>query len=129
MPNFPGPLLDDLPIPVKIPGELSLLFVGRIHPIKNLDLLLEILAEVKTTVQLTIVGSVEDAPYWEKCRKIIGENAGFGTGGVCAERSIANRELPAVIAKHHIFALPTKGENFGHAIFEALAVGQTGIDQ
>jgi glycosyltransferase involved in cell wall biosynthesis len=37
---------------------------------------------------------------------------------------IANAELPAVTAKHHIFVLPTSGENFGHAIFEALALGK-----
>jgi glycosyltransferase involved in cell wall biosynthesis len=122
VPNFPGPLIDDFPVPVKIPGEVSLLFIGRIHPIKNLDLLLEILADVKTTVQLTIVGSLEDAPYWEKCRKIIAKLPASVRVDYVGE--IANRELPAVIAKHHIFALPTKGENFGHAIFEALALGK-----
>jgi glycosyltransferase involved in cell wall biosynthesis len=122
VPNFPGPLLDDFPIPVKIPGELSIIFIGRIHPIKNLDFLLEILADVKTTVQLTIVGSLEDPPYWEKCSKIIAELPASVTVDYVGE--IANRELPAVIAKHHIFALPTKGENFGHAIFEALALGK-----
>jgi glycosyltransferase involved in cell wall biosynthesis len=122
VPNFPGPLIDDCPVPVKIPGELSIIFIGRIHPIKNLDLLLEILADVKATVQLTIVGSLEDAAYWEKCRKIIAELPASVTVDYAGE--IANRELPAVIAKHHIFALPTKGENFGHAIFEALALGK-----
>jgi len=122
VPNFPGPLIADLPVPVKIPGELSLLFIGRIHPIKNLNFLLEILAEVKATIQLTIVGSVEDASYWEKCRQIIAELPASVRVEYAGE--IANRELPAIIAKHHIFALPTKGENFGHAIFEALALGK-----
>jgi len=37
---------------------------------------------------------------------------------------IPNQDLPPVFAKAHIFALPTKGENFGHAIFEALSFGK-----
>jgi len=32
--------------------------------------------------------------------------------------------LAPIISKHHIFILPTKGENFGHAIFEALSQGK-----
>jgi glycosyltransferase involved in cell wall biosynthesis len=122
VPNFPGPLIADFPFPVKAPGELSLLFIGRIHPIKNLNFLLEILADVRATIQLTIVGSLEDAAYWEKCRKIIAELPASIRVEYAGE--IANQELPAIIAKHHIFALPTKGENFGHAIFEALALGK-----
>jgi glycosyltransferase involved in cell wall biosynthesis len=122
VPNFPGPLIADFPVPVKIPGKLSLLFIGRIHPIKNLHFLLEILAAVKATIQLTIVGSVEDAPYWENCRKIMADLPASIRVEYAGE--IANQELPAIIARHHIFALPTKGENFGHAIFEALALGK-----
>jgi glycosyltransferase involved in cell wall biosynthesis len=122
VPNFPGTLIGDLPIPTKIPGELSLVFVGRIHPIKNLHLLLEVLAEVKATIRLTIIGSLEDAAYWEKCEKFIARLPAQVRVEYAGE--IANHELPATMAKHHIFALPTKGENFGHAIFEALALGK-----
>ncbi|HLI94076.1 MAG TPA: glycosyltransferase [Puia sp.] len=122
VPNFPGPLIDDFPVPAKVPGELALLFIGRIHPIKNLHLLLEILAKVEASVQLTIVGSLEDSTYWEKCRKLMAEFPESIRVDYAGE--MANHELPAIIAKHHIFALPTKGENFGHAIFEALALGK-----
>lgn len=122
VPNFPGPLIDDLPVPDKIPGELSLVFIGRVHPIKNLDLLLQTLAKVKATVRLTIIGSLEDQAYWERCRKLM---AAFPESiRVEYAGEMANHELPAIIAKHHIFVLPTKGENFGHAIFEALALGK-----
>ncbi len=121
-PNFPGAIAGDLPVPVKTAGQLSMIYVGRIHPIKNLDFLLEALKGVRTKVGLTIVGSVEDEGYWEKCKKIIAalpDNVKVEYAG-----EIANRELQTVTAKHHIFALPTKGENFGHAIFEALALGK-----
>jgi glycosyltransferase involved in cell wall biosynthesis len=122
VPNFPGAITGDLPIPEKMAGDLSMIFVGRIHPIKKLDFLLEALKEVKPGVRLTIVGSKEDESYWEKCKEII---SGLpDTVKVEYAGEIANRELQTVTAKHHIFALPTSGENFGHAIFEALALGK-----
>ncbi|WP_430902485.1 glycosyltransferase [Paraflavitalea sp. sgz302552] len=33
-------------------------------------------------------------------------------------------ELDQLYKKHHIFALPTQGENFGHAIFDAFCNGK-----
>ena len=122
VPNFPGILSEDWPAPLKMTGQLSMIFIGRIHPIKNLDFLLRVLKEVRTTVQLTIIGSLEDEPYWENCQKIIAELP-LGIR-VDYAGEIANHALPAIVARHHIFALPTKGENFGHAIFEALALGK-----
>ena len=122
VPNFPGAPAGAFPIPEKKAGELLLIFIGRIHPIKNLDYLLEALKEVRAKVRLTIVGSLEDEKYWEKCKRIIDELP--DTIEVEYAGEIANRELQAVTAKQHIFALPTKGENFGHAIFEALALGK-----
>ena len=40
---------------------------------------------------------------------------------------IPNEQLPAITARHHIFVLPTRGENFGHAIFEALLLGKPAL--
>ncbi len=120
--NFPGALIGEFPPLFKNAGELSLIFVGRIHPIKNLDFLLLILKEVTAEVRLTVVGNLEEEAYWEKCRKIIAElpaNIKVDYPG-----EVANHELSVIIAKHHIFVLPTNGENFGHAIFEALAIGK-----
>jgi glycosyltransferase involved in cell wall biosynthesis len=122
IPNFPGSPAGDLPVPEKKSGDLSMIFVGRVHPIKNLDLLLEFLRGVGTRVKLTIVGSLEDGAYWEKCKRLIAALPEHVTVDYLGE--IANGELPAVTAKQHIFVLPTSGENFGHAIFEALALGK-----
>lgn len=121
--NFPGAAADDRPLPLKEPGQLSMIFVGRIHPIKNLQFLLQVLKEITaTTIQLTIIGSLEDEPYWEKCRTIIAELP--ATVQVDYAGEIANHALPAITARHHIFVSPTRGENFGHAIFEALTLGK-----
>jgi glycosyltransferase involved in cell wall biosynthesis len=120
--NFPGAAEGDLGVPVKKEGELSMIFVGRIHPIKNLDLLLETLKQLRISCRLTVVGSLEDRSYWEKCSRIMDELPSNIIVNYIGE--VANHELPAITARHHIFVLPTRGENFGHAIFEALAAGR-----
>jgi glycosyltransferase involved in cell wall biosynthesis len=121
-PNFPG-VVEQYPgnLPKKA-GELFMIFVGRLHPIKNLDYLLNLLPRVKGNISLTIVGSEEDKAYIAACKNIV-ESYPPGVG-VTFTGEIPNKDLTHIIARHHIFALPTKGENFGHAIFEALAAGK-----
>ena len=120
--NFPG-LIKDYPGSIeKKKGELSIIFIGRLHPVKNLDFLLEALKPVTGNVSLTIVGNAEDESYVNHCKGII---KGFPSNvRVQFAGEIPNNELGKVIVQHHIFALPTQGENFGHAIFEALSAGK-----
>ena len=118
--NLPGIRVNGQDGIGKTRGELNMIFVGRIHPIKNLDYLLEILRPVEARVKLSVVGNLEDKAYWQKCREIIDGLPSNITVNYLGE--MANHLLPAVIREHHIFALPTKGENFGHAIFEALSL-------
>jgi len=122
IPNFPATLPPTPAITAKTPGDLSMICVGRIHPIKNTDYLLEVLAAVKARVRLTIVGSAEDKAFWQSCRDRIASLPANITVEYPGE--LPNDQLPAIIARHHIFALPTRGENFGHAIFEALIMGK-----
>jgi glycosyltransferase involved in cell wall biosynthesis len=122
IPNFGVALGNQPGITQKKAGELFMIFVGRIHPIKNLDYLLSLLRNIKAHIRLSIVGAAEDQAYWQQCESLIAklpENIAVKWEG---ERP--NNELPALIASQHIFVLPTKGENFGHAIFEALALGK-----
>jgi len=37
--------------------------------------------------------------------------------------AVSPSDVQAVLSSYHVFVLPTKGENFGHAIYEALSVG------
>lgn len=106
----------------KQPGELKIIFVGRLHPIKQLDFLLNLLHGLKGDILLTIAGDEEDKVYVENCKKI---TQTFSSNiKVVFKGGIPSQQLPGLLAQHHIFTLPTKGENFGHAIFEALAQGK-----
>ncbi|HLY70254.1 MAG TPA: glycosyltransferase [Puia sp.] len=122
IPNFPAVLADHPSFVKKEIGKLSMVFVGRIHPIKNLGYLLFVLKEILSAVNLSIVGSMEDKSFWESCNKIIKELPSNISVKYLGE--IPNHQLAPIISKHHIFILPTKGENFGHAIFEALSQGK-----
>ncbi len=118
--NLPAVLTDENSRLEKRTGNLSMIFVGRIHPIKNLDYLLQSMAGLSQEVLLTIVGNMEDKSYWEKCQQIIAALPRNITVNYLGE--IPNEQIAGSIKKHHIFALPTQGENFGHAIFESLSV-------
>ena len=122
IPNFPAALPASFSTLSKTRGEAALIFVGRVHPIKNLDFLLKTLREVRATIRLTIVGSIEDSGFWQQCKELIG---GLPAHIVVTHAGeLPHHELPALLALHHLFVLPTQGENFGHAIQEALATGR-----
>lgn len=118
--DFPGEQ-DTLSFPEKVKGVLRIIFIGRIHPIKNLDYILSVLNSVKSSVHLTIVGTMEDQQYWEHCNRLITQMNGKKVEYV---GDFPHEQIKKMILDHHLLCLPTKGENFGHAIFEALASGR-----
>ncbi len=122
IPNFPGFLPDYQGSLPKETGLLKMIFVGRLHKIKNLHWLLQQLAELKGKIVLTVVGGEEDAAYVQECKQRAA--ALPASIEVDFKGAVANQKLPALIAAHHLFVLPTQGENFGHAIFEALRAGR-----
>lgn len=103
-------------------GSLSCIFIARIVPIKNLLFLLEQMDQSKASIHLSIVGPVEDSGYWELCQSKIGKMQVNHTVTYLGAK--AHHELMPILAQHHLFALPTTGENFGHAIFESLLAGR-----
>jgi glycosyltransferase involved in cell wall biosynthesis len=124
IPNLPA-LAEDEPVFLeKVSGDLSMIFVGRVHPIKNLDYLLKLLSRLpappgKTySIRLTIVGSEEDKDYWKHCQQLIETLPPAISVDFMGQ--IPNDRISGLVKQHHIFVLPTQGENFGHAIFEAL---------
>jgi glycosyltransferase involved in cell wall biosynthesis len=103
-------------------GFVKCIFIARIVPIKNLLFFLKVLEKVKADVELTVVGPVEDSVYWAECGKAIeGLGKDIKVNYLGPRR---NDELMPLLRRHHIFVLPTTGENFGHSIFEALLAGR-----
>lgn len=103
-------------------GEVKLVTISRISKIKNLEFIIQILNQVIGKVQLDIYGPCEDSTYWNQCEKLIRilpQNI-----SVNYRREVINNEIPSILRKYHFFISPSKGENFGHSIFEAMLNGK-----
>lgn len=106
----------------KQPGYLKCIFIARILSIKNLFFLITALQDVKANVALTIVGPVEDETYWQACKQQINNLPAHIT--IDYKGAISNDALIGLLQQHHLFVLPTTGENFGHSIFESFIAGR-----
>ena len=106
---------------LKNANELKLICVGRIAPIKNIDFLLKSLAPVTGNVTCKIVGPVENEIYYEEC-KALAEKLPTNIK-VEFIKGVNHIELDALHKESHVFISPTKNENFGHSIVEALGHG------
>lgn len=96
-------------------------FLSRISPMKNLDFALEVLLKVRLPVTFNIYGPPEDEAYWRHCQKKITTLP--SNISVKYHGSLAPHQVPGVLRSNDLFFLPTRGENYGHVIAEALAVG------
>jgi glycosyltransferase involved in cell wall biosynthesis len=102
-------------------NHLEIISVARIAPEKNIDFALDCLRELKgeLDLRLRLIGSVYDDKYMEKCNKIskaLPDNIEVDFLG-----SKTPTEIDRFLDESHLFFLPTLGENYGHAIVEALS--------
>lgn len=102
-------------------GHLKLCFISRISPMKNLDYLLHVLKKLKCKAALDIYGPIEDPTYWSICRSIISNLP--KNIKVCYKGTLIPNLVNLTFSKYDLFAFPTRGENFGHVIFESLQSG------
>lgn len=102
-------------------GPLRVLFLGRISPMKNLAFALDTLARVRSRVTFNIYGPPEDETYRLLC--VQQEAAVPANVEVRWKGSVRPEEVDALMARHDLFFLPTRGENYGHVIAESLAAG------
>lgn len=122
--NIPRIRLDSAHPVLKEKGQLKLVFISRIHPKKNLHFLLNLLEEWKSDarVELDIYGEADLKAYEQECKTIAEKLP--STMSVQFRGSVSNELVFSVLDNYHVFVLPTRGENFGHAIFEALTSGK-----
>lgn len=121
-PNLPRLALPEFKAPAKVPGELRLIFLSRISVKKGVHYLLERLKGQTASIQLDLFGPDEEPGYWAQCEAIISQLPSHIK--VRKMDPVEPERIPSLIQEYHAFAMPTAGENFGHAIFEALAAGR-----
>lgn len=116
-----------LPHVAAVPGvlapaaQLRAVSLSRLSPKKGVETLLEGLRSVSVPVSLDIVGPAEDLDYYERCRQIAEQLPPNVEVRFLGPRP--PEEIRSTLATYDLMACPTKGENFGHVIAEALSVG------
>ncbi|WP_201546736.1 glycosyltransferase [Psychrobacter lutiphocae] len=68
-----------------------------------------------------IYGPVEDEDYWNQCQKLITEMPLHIT--VEYKGDLVPEQVITKLSQYDFFYMPTKGENYGHVIAEALCAG------
>ena len=108
--------------PVKRKGSVRLVYLSRIHPIKNLIFLLEVLGDLNGDVVLDIYGPI-DAPseYVSACKELI--DALPANIKVSLRGGIDHDKVIGTMIDHHFFVLPSQSENYGHVFLEAMSAG------
>lgn len=102
-------------------SRLSVVFLSRISPMKNLDFALRSLAQVRAPMVFSVFGPEGDAGYARLCRELAqGLPANIEVRWCGAVPAV---EVVETLSAHDLMLLPTRGENFGHVIVEAWAAG------
>ncbi|GAB3803372.1 glycosyltransferase [Micromonospora zhanjiangensis] len=109
------------PLPAVPPedGPARLVFISRVHPKKNLQLIITALAAVSIPVTFDIYGPLEDAAYWAGCQRSCRELP--PQVRVRYRGEVPLSQVRDTFARYDAFVFPTFGENFGHVIPEALS--------
>ena len=119
--NIPACTTANLHLAEKQSGQLNMVFIGRMHPIKNLHLLLEALKNVNGSVELTIIATNEDQIYLDKCKQLAFQlKNNFHINWLL---DLPPNEIKKYLLNAQLFTLLSEVESFGHAIYEAHAVG------
>lgn len=113
--------------PPAVEGELHLLYLGRIHPIKGLEILLDgcrLLRDRGVAWRLTVAGAGDEAYVRGLTAKV--QDLGLASlvkmvGPVFGE---AKQDL---LRRSHVVVVPSHSENFGMVVAEALAQGRAVI--
>ena len=106
---------------LKMSGSVKIIFLSRIVRKKNLDFALRVLSEVQGEVDFDIYGPLEDAAYWQECEALIRQ---LPANIRAIYRGVVKPErVMETFSQYHVFFFPTRGENFGHVILEAMRAG------
>lgn len=122
--NLSTPIAEQVNCLEKNKNTVRFLFLSRISPVKNLDFALRVLQKTDTTdgnIKFQITGPVEDAEYWQSIQPLMRNLK--NKIEINYTGSKATEKTALCFQENHFLFLPTKSENFGHVIVEALSNG------
>lgn len=107
----------------ELKGRFVILFLGRLHPKKGLDLLLNAFQQIQSArpeAHLILAGTGDDQ-YVQSLVEWI-DDLDIGTQVTITGR-VSEQLKRAALAESDVFILPSFGENFGLAVVEAMSSG------
>lgn len=120
-PNISAPA-QPLSPPRKERGKLRLVSIARLSPEKGILEALQFLAAagLDGEVELTLHGAAQDSQYLRECQALA---ATLSNVRVVFAGELEPASVPRALEQHHFLYAATRGENYGHAIAEALVHG------
>ena len=125
IPNVASMTISDISRSEKKKGELRLIYVGRVHPYKNLRFAIECVKEAKGTVTLDVYGAIEDESYWRECVDLADHLDSNKKVSYCGVLSPLETQLKYY--EYDCLFFPTQSENYGHVIVESIIAGSPAI--
>lgn len=120
-PNISAPA-QPLSPPRKERGKLRLVSIARLSREKGILEALQFLAAARLDgdVELTLHGAAQDRQYLRECQALA---ASLTHVRVVFAGELEPAKVPRALEEHHFLYAATRGENYGHAIAEALVHG------
>jgi len=109
--------------PLKEQMHIRITTISLIAEKKNHKFAIKLLSNVSRNLKIsyTIYGPIKDKAYWQSCQEMMNNAPGNINIEYCG--MLTPDDVERALSQHHFFLLPTQGENFGHAIFEAMSAG------
>lgn len=103
----------------KSSGPLRMIYLSLVTAKKGLHTALKSLEFVDPQIIFHIYGPISDNQYWKRCLSF------FGVGGheIKYMGPVEPEDIQQKLALYDVMILPTRGENFGHSIYESLSAG------
>lgn len=108
-------------------GRRRMYFLSRIHPKKNVELLIRCWSKLENEFgdwDLSIVGRDKDNEYADELKRLVRE---LGCKRITFEGELNGESKNKFVTESEVMVLPTHSENFGMVVAEALAHGTTVI--
>ena len=106
-------------------GTLRLMCLALISPMKNHLMVLEALAGSTADIEFHIAGAVKDPGYWQTCQDKIKQLP--SNIQVTMHGELSPDKVRDWLVTGDVFIMPSKSENFGHALIEAMSAGLPAI--
>ena len=95
--------------------------LARVSVEKGTLVMLNVLNHITQPLQLDLYGPIHDEAYWAQCQTTIAHLPNHIT--VTYKGVLPSEKIPETLTGYDFFVLLSEGENFGHAIIEALSSG------